>query len=320
MGALLSVLFAPFLMFVNMFFPAGEAVEAIAPQEVNPPYQHEFVMPAVDSPYWEDLPCNHEWQRWKLPKLDLGRVQEMYKALPEDEQDLTHWFRSLGKQITEQDMQFIFLNYPRVAFVYDAELGEFRGITDEGVLHLGFGYNINQSAFYGTRNPWMRTLGYNEGYDKFGNAIKAFNIDTRRVRFFYNDLDYQVQMLKGRYFLDTCVGSEIGFYTKPPSRKGTHYDAYPLEGMMPIGMKLSGGDNTFFDLAPEDHWWSVMMAHRGVGGYQPGDLDLEGSVDFTKDPGLGEAFFAALREQYPEIDAAKEGDLVWFRWAADNQP
>ncbi|MDR3314013.1 MAG: DUF4474 domain-containing protein [Oscillospiraceae bacterium] len=317
MSAILSILIYPFLLLVNLLFPAQGAA-AVAQGSLDaipaPALRMQFEMPPRDDPFFEDLPFVHAYERTALPQVDWEQIQARMDA--DETAEAKDWFRFLGDELIQSDFQLILSNYPRVALVYDAQTGDFKGITDEGVLHLGFSYNIKSSFFYATKNPWMRVVGFNEFYDWLGDDFFGmFQLLTRRVRFAYDGRDYQVQLWKGKYFLDTCMGAEIGFYYKPQSRTQQHYDALPLAEMMPMTMKLYSNRDLYFDLPAEDHWWDVMMVHR-VPRVNPHAVTLEGSVDFAKNPGLGEAFFAALQEQYPDVTPTQEGNVVWFCWQA----
>lgn len=316
---LVNLVWLPLLALLGMMFPAEADVypqtESLRAQaQAQSAVQAWYDVPPIDSPFYGDLPGTRPREKTVWPELDWERLSQEYAEL--DEQNIGEWFELLGDQLIDQDFQVILLNYPRVAIVYDGETGEVKGITDEGVFHLGFSYNVKESLFYATRNPWMRVMGYNEFYDWLGDDVLGmFDLITRRVRFTYDGLDYQVQLWKGKYFFSTCMGSEVGFYTKPTSRAAQHYDCFPLEDMMPISMKLYNERDVYFDLPPEDHWWSVMMAHR-LPRLSPHQVTLESGIDFTKDPGLGEAFYAALEEECPDFEMEKDGDLVWFRWNA----
>lgn len=315
MSAFLAMLMLPLVMMANLLFPPNEvepAPESTEYAEEVPGELMYFEMPPKDDPFYEDL--FHEWEWTKLPQVSFKEIKENMEA--KGKTGAKEWFREFGNQLVKDDFQLIFLNYPRVAFVYKEDTGDFKGITDEGVLHLGFAYNKKDNLFYATKNPWMRAVGFNKFYDWLGDDfLGAFDLITRRVRFTYNDLDYQVQIWKGKYFFDLCMGAELGFYTKPQSRKTEHYDCYPLDQMMPMTLKLYNDYYTYFDLPAEEHWWAVMMSLRGF-RTDPHQATMESSVDFSKDPALGDAFFAALQEQCPDFTITKDGNVVWFKWQA----
>ena len=324
MGALLSIFMLPFIWLAGLLFPAPVPVpaegEAVVEQADAPDFtRRPFIMPAKDSPYYEDLPWVTPWQWPVLPKLDLKQVKAAYDALPEERKTTEQIFYSLGDHLVDQDFKLIFSVWPRIAIVYDKESGTFSGLGDEGMLHLGFNYN-RYDYFYPTRNPWMRNLGYTPFYDWLASALHMFNIDTVRVDFPYDGLDYRIQMWKGTYFFNTTSGCEVGIYTKPPGRTAEFYDCYPLDKMLPMGIRFYTADELYFDIPPEEHWWAVMLRARPP-RLEPGAYTLEGTMDFTKDPGLGEAFLAALRAQYPEIETEQRPEnVVWYRWNAAQAP
>lgn len=313
MGALLSIFMIPFLWLAGFLAPLAPAgLQANYPEDFQKP---AFVMPPKDSPYYEDLPWVTPWQWTKLPKVDWGLVIEEFKASPPEYQDFNRFFQLFGEQAGAEDFQIVISTWPRIAMVYHADTETATGISGEGVFHLGFDYSI-RDFFYGTKNPWMRVLGYTPFYDWLASALRMFEIETVRVDFPYDGLDYRIQLWKGKYFFGTTSGCEIGIYTKPPSRKTEWYDCYPLEKMMPMAIKLYTEDEVYFDLEPEDHWWAVMLRARPP-RVSPGAFTLECAIDFTKDLGLGDAFFEALQTQYPGIWAAQEAPVVSLRWDAD---
>ncbi|MDR1464810.1 MAG: DUF4474 domain-containing protein [Oscillospiraceae bacterium] len=274
-----------------------------------------FFTPLRNSPYYGDVPVNHEIQHTQL-NYDPAPLIDYLRNTPRDQWDGNDMLRLFTDDFFSQDQQIVISNFPRIAFLYDAETGTFSGFSTEGILHLGFDYNKDSELFYATKNPWMRMMGYSEFYDWLGGALTAFTLDTRRIRFEYNNLDYQVQLWKGQYWFGAVMGSEIGFYTKPKSRLAEHYDCYPLDQMMPISMKLYSDQAEYFDLPPEEHWWAVMMRYRQP-RVDPDQVTLEGTIDFTRDPGLKDAFFAAIQTQYPEIEVSLDGNLLWLRWNAE---
>ncbi|MDR1927599.1 MAG: DUF4474 domain-containing protein [Oscillospiraceae bacterium] len=276
-----------------------------------------FETPPKDDPYYEDFPGNHAWQRTDFSNYDPAPLREYVKTHLGGDFNFDDALDVFAQELLAEDFQVILLNYPRVAFVYRAESGDVKGITDEGLLHLGFSYNVPEELFYATKNPWMRVMGYNEFYDWLAAATTAFDLHTRRIRFSYGGLDYQVQLWKGKYFFEAVMGAEVGFYTKPQERSVHHYDVYPLEKMMPISMKLYSDKTLYYDLPPEAHWWSVMMKYRKP-IVAPDMVTLESTIAFD-DPGLRDAFFAALTEQHPDIEASLEGDVVWLRWNAQRE-
>ena len=254
MAALLSIFMIPFIWLTGLLFPAQPAPDTPGTQDNAPFWERQpFVMPPKDSPYYEDLPWVTPWEWTTLPQADLGRLMEDYRALPAEEQTIGELFELFGGQLIENDFQLVLSTWPRVALVFDVETGTFSGLTDEGVFHLGFDYNIHD-FFFPTRNPWMRLAGYTPFYDWLGGALGMFDIGTVRVDFPYNGLDYRIQLWKGQYFFDTTSGCEVGIYTKPPGRATEFYDCYPLDKMMPMSVKFYSADELYFDLEPEEHW------------------------------------------------------------------
>ena len=326
MSALISFFIMPLLMFFMAISPGAD--DALAQQEwqggTTPPFSYDFGHPRVDSPLWWNLPFTRPHMRRQLPQLDFARLREDLRN-PEYISHLDgsdRFFRLLGNQITENDFALILLNYPRIAFTFDSELGEFRGISDEGVFHLGFNYNYRHNLFYATDNSWKRLMGYNDFYDWLSNNLpfSTFDIDTRRVHFSYDGTNYMVQLWKGRYFFNTVTGAEVGFYTRPARRRIPHYDVMPLAQSLPMAMRLTASDqrggHVFYDLPMQTTWWINMMEHR-LPRTPARYLNLYWVGDFSGSPGKGAAFLEALLEQHPEFNAEMDEDyLLRLRWGA----
>jgi len=301
-------------MFVSMIFMATDPRPV---PEGTPEWDeitYDFGMPPVDNFLWWNLPFTRPRMQRQRPQADLDRLQAEFRALPVHEQNLQRWFVMLGHQILENDFALILLNYPRIALVYDANIGEFRGINDEGIFHFGFNYNPRYRFLYATRNSWKRVFGFNDFYDWLSNNLGTLlELETYRVIFEHDGLEYMVQMWKGRYLFNLITGAEVGFYTRPLTRRVEHWDTLPLEQSMPMRLALTSGDTVFFDLPMRDTWWIMMLEH-----YQTPTparyLTMCYSADFSNDPALGQAFYAALQEQFPEFNPQKEGYIVSFVW------
>jgi hypothetical protein len=225
---------------------------------------------------------------------------------------------TLGDLITEElfaeDFRVVLCQNPRVAFVYNAATKTVTGITDEGILGLGFEYDESKQYFYPSQNPFFLGAGFNAFYDWFGNTTTAFELETRRIRFNHNNRDWQVQLWKGKYFFSAVMGGELGFYVKPESRQAHHYDPLPREEAMPISLKMYSAEHEYFNLPAEERWWAVMLRYRKP-ITDPAHLTEEGTITF-RDPGLQEAFTRALAEQHPDIEQSTDGATLWFRWNA----
>ena len=279
-------------------------------------FTYDFGFPPVDSVFWWNLPFTrpHMRNNWPAP-VSLSRLVNDFRNEPE--QQLWRLPLLVMRQWMDDDFAFVISNYPRIAFVFDSELREFRGINDEGAFHLGFNYNFDHGFFFATRNSWKRLFGFNDFYDWLSNhSFNAFNLQTERVIFEYDGLEYMVQLWRGTYAFDFFTGAEVGFYTRPLHRRVEHWDVLPLAQAFPMGMRVTAGETVFMDLGMRDTWWVVMAGHR-IPSVQPPYLNLYWTGDFSGRPGLGQAFYAAVREQFPDFDVEMNGNVMHLRWGAD---
>jgi len=293
---------------------AAEQPTARAPIENWDDFSRDFGFPQRDSVfYWNRRGTRpHMPSNW--PDVNLWRLRNDWRA-PGNE-------RSLGGLLVDQifadSFAIVLSNHPRLAFVYDIERREVRGINDEGVFHLGFNFSAEHNFLFATRNSWKRLFGYNDFYDWLShNTFDAFYLDSRRVIFEYDGLEIMVQLWKGTYAFHMATGSEVGFYYRPLTRRLEHWDVFPLSRAFPMSMRLTAGDIEYFDLPPIETWW-IVMSQLSEPTMPARYQTLEWTGDFTNEPGLGEAFYLALQAQHPDISVTRNGNSVSLVWAGGN--
>lgn len=134
--------------------------------------------------------------------------------------------------------------------------------TESGAV-LSYLYDEDEQFFYVEDNPWQRQFGFNDVYDGAANFAVMY-YDTVRVKFNYAGKDWMIQMWMGQYGL-VFVGSEIGVYTKEPSRKTNHYDCASDEDSLKMEMSLYNHGKWLFTRNYDTYWW--------ITGFVPGSLD-----------------------------------------------
>ncbi len=180
--------------------------------------------------------------------------------------------------------------------------------------------------FYVEDDPWQRNFGFNRLYD-IGAEYAVMYMNTVRVKFNYEGLDWMVQMWKGQYGY-VFIGSEIGVYTKSQNQPIEHYNCASDNNLLKMQMTLYRNNKRLFATDYATYWWTT--------GFVPGTIiDSAGSyADRTelvmtaritlKDREMTNAFTKSLKangfkdEGYvdastPDTFAVKEDD-VYFCW------
>jgi hypothetical protein len=278
-------------------------------------FTYDFGFSEVPHPFWWNIPFTRPHMRRNFPRVDFRRA---FRDWREGDDNLA---RVIWDQMAEDDFAIILFNYPRIAVTFDSELGEVRGINDEGVAHLGFNFSRSQGYFYATRNSWKRLFGFNDFYDWLGGnlgrpiGVNYFDLETTRLTFDYQCEEIMVQLWKGSYFFDMFTGAELGFYSRPLTRRVEHWDCFPLSRSFNKTLRLVSNCGTYeFFSMPEYYTWWIMMLENNQPVTQADNLTMYYTGDFSKEPGLGEAFYNAMVEQMPELNPQKNGNVVSLRW------
>jgi len=196
---------------------------------------------------------------------------------------------------------------------YDAASGWIYGTGGDGVLGIGYEYNVRQYMSRSVPGTWQRALGYNRAYDLFAPLLSIY-FDTLRFPFSYDGRDWMIQLWKGIYMPSN--GAEIGLYEKDP-KQPFFWDA--SDTLLDISMKMYQGETLFFDYGTQRTWWA--------GGFRygnflltpllpPSKLRLTGTITF-EDSGMRDAFWASFEaNRNAAITGKMEGMVFSFDWAA----
>lgn len=262
----------------------------------------EGVKEAIDSiqALLAKLPKPEKPQSTYPTKEVLQVLTNYLRNTPAEDWDFGRAFSKTFYAAFDYDFYIILSTDPAIAFFYDLESGQCSGFDEEGMFHIGFDYNAKDEVLYATRQAWMRDFGFNEFYDWLGGALQLFHLETKQIRFSYGERDYQMQIWKGKYFLQFFNGGEIGLYYKPKYRLVHHYDCLPLEEAMPMSLKVTGpNDLVYIDYADDETWW-INMLRINLPIVQANELTLAGTVTFP-DPGMVEPLLAAAAQQHPDL-------------------
>lgn len=195
----------------------------------------------------------------------------------------------------------------------DKVSGEVYGKKGNGIMGIGFNFNMNEMMVYALINAWMRDMGYAVLYDEIANSSPLWDIPTRRFHFDYKGLEWMIQAWKGNYLIITN-GAEVGVYNRVPGEElGTFYNCATDEQLMTMTMKLSHKDTVLLDLGPEKHWWINGFKLNGM-SYDPMSLTLEFSIEMP-DMEMVNAFTQAVEnEENHDTTYTVDGTTVTVVW------
>ena len=194
---------------------------------------------------------------------------------------------------------------------YDAASGWIYGTNEDGLLGIGYDYNVSKYLLRAAVNGWNRALGYSFLFD-IGAPLVFFFIDTLIFPFSYQGRDWKIQFWKGLYMPSN--GAEIGIYEKDPCQP-VFWDA--SDTMLDISMQLYQGDALFFDYGTQRTWWTAGFVY---GNYlltpllPAKQLRLAGTILFEEKDML-DAFLASFEKNRPaNMTGYADGLLFVFDW------
>lgn len=160
----------------------------------------------------------------------------------------------------------------------------------EVILAAGFRYDKNQQIFYSEEKSWQRNFGFTPLYDAAA-AFTGMYYDTMRLKFNYDNMDWMIQIWKGRYGITT--GGEMGVYYKEPTQEENFYKCVPDEDMLTMSFAVYKGDELYMTRGPEPHWW--LTGFKLFDMIAPGDLTMHASF-FMEDSGMADALEVSLKD------------------------
>lgn len=193
--------------------------------------------------------------------------------------------------------------------IYDKNTGKVYGINDDGMLGIGFDYNVKNFVVTTPVHSWQRSFGYTIFYDIIGE-MGFMNCDTVRIKFEHGGKHWMFQLWKGNYAFELSNGAEIGIYNKQ-NKNDLMYDCATDEEMLEMSVALSHGDNVLVDIEEKRHWW---ICGFDFGNPIPRDeLLLEGTIKF-EDAEMMEKFMEAAKEYSDEMTVTAEDSKVTIIW------
>lgn len=218
----------------------------------------------------------------------------------------------------EDNIYYIYCDYvnnynePTVVFTgikYNKETGKLYGKDNNGLMGIGFDYDMKNYIITTPQKVWMRDMGYSVLYDVVG-GMGFMDTDTVRVKFEHGGKYWMFQFWKGNYGFGLLNGAELGIYNKT-DKNGFSYNCASDEEMLDMSIRLENGDETLIEREEMEHWW--MCGFRFGPGLSPEDLTMESTVVF-EDAEMQAAFLEAVREFSDEMSVTTDGMRVSILW------
>lgn len=192
---------------------------------------------------------------------------------------------------------------------YDKKTGKVYGIDDNGMVGIGFDFDINNYLVTTPVHPWQRNFGYSVFYDIIGE-MGFMSCDTVRIKFEHGGKYWMFQLWKGNYTFGLLNGAEIGIYNKT-DKCSLMYDCVTDEEMLDMSMKVTYGDEVVVNREEMKHWW--LCGFRFGTPIPQDELQLNGTIRF-EDEEMMNSFLEASQEFSDEMTVSADGMKVTIIW------
>jgi hypothetical protein len=164
---------------------------------------------------------------------------------------------------------------------------------------------------FSSQLPFLGWFGFNLIYDAAAPLV-GIVLDTIRVPFQYNDMDWMMQIWKGSYF-GGFHGAEFGFYQRQVTGRFLNHYQPALDTILPMQLWVYHGDELLFSTEEWPRWWLAAMQYSNeVLCYN--ELRMEATIEFASETML-RAFLPAFEAHSPEgVSWSVDGLNFWFEW------
>ena len=192
---------------------------------------------------------------------------------------------------------------------FEKSTGKLYGQDNNGLMGIGFDYDVKNYTITTPVNVWMRGVGYNIFYDIFG-GMGFMNTDTVRVKFDHDGKQWMFQFWKGNYGFNHLNGAELGIYNKT-DKYAFGYNCASDEEMLVMSTTLRTEDEVLIERDEMRHWW--MCGFRFGPPIEKASLIMESTVQF-EDEGMMNAFLESAKEFSDEMTVSADGMKVSIIW------
>ncbi len=192
---------------------------------------------------------------------------------------------------------------------YNKEIGKVYGKDNNGIMGIGFDYDVKNYTVTTPVNVWMRDMGYSVLYDTIG-GLGFMDTDTVRVKFEHDGKHWMFQFWKGNYGFGLLNGAELGIYNKT-DKNAFSYNCATDEEMLVMSTKLRTVDEILIEREEMEHWW--MCGFRFGPGVGSENLTMESTVQF-EDEEMMSAFLESVKEYSDQMAVTADGMKVSIIW------
>ncbi len=193
--------------------------------------------------------------------------------------------------------------------LYNPETGKMCGEDNNGLMGIGFDYDVKNYTITTPVNVWMRDMGYSVFYDILG-GMGFMDTDTVRVKFEHGGKYWMFQFWKGTYGFGLLNGTELGIYNKT-DKHAISYNCATDEEMLVMSTTLRAENEVLIEREEMKHWW--MCGFRFGPGFSPEKLTMESTIQF-EDESMMNAFLESTKEYSDEMTVSAEGLKVTVIW------
>lgn len=182
--------------------------------------------------------------------------------------------------------------------------------TYNGNSTLDDAYNFEKDIFNSIKNTCQKNFGYTKQYDIVA-PLSKMNLDTEKVKFYYNNKNWLITFWKGQY--EIVTGAEIGIYCtndKKITKKTVYLPCDDSE--MPHMYLTLYQKNKLIATINAKHWWLAIF-NLGMFSY-PNELSMDIVINFPTHVML-ESFIESFKELgYQKEDYLTFDNTIYFKY------
>ncbi len=216
----------------------------------------------------------------------------------------------------------------------------------------GLSFTSDGNIFYSVDSP--HSVQARNGFadvTELGGALLGMDLDTTVTTFVYDGYEYRLQTWDGTYGSGSAFGGEIGLYRRKLAEGETSnysfmgadeirenidtlsrdqvrsvfttYETVPDSDQPDMRVVVHSRGDVDIENSVDSTYWSFNADDIPLGdngdarpGYEKRDTYVEGSLDFSNNPGLKEAMERALSNEDPSkgITVSSDADVLHIEW------
>lgn len=202
-------------------------------------------------------------------------------------------------------------NVPSAAFgvndISDVATAFTQSSLGEQVLDF-FSFSRDDGIYHAKQDCWQKPFGYNDFYDYMFKGLTSAPDKPPKYKFSVNGTSYTLWLWKGDYY-NLGAGAESGIYRGD----GFHKEAADDTNLyMKLNLYDKDGNVIFVYDPGQSNWWTTGF-NPDVQDANQEDLIAYGSIDFSVNPEMWDAFYAKYSEQVGWC-FDEERQVAYYAW------